>query len=121
MSRTLSLACLITALALPAAAQDSLENASRASGRTANASAELSGAGVLVAAGSVALPIILVGASAQSGGEAVRDSGETLWDEANAPLPVTKETVVAQAAPDVPYDAQKPAKPAQKTPQKTAQ
>ncbi|ESQ79945.1 hypothetical protein [Asticcacaulis sp. YBE204] len=114
MFRIISLACLIAAFALPASAQDSLENTSRASGNSAEATAQLSGAGVLVAVGSVALPVIMVGASAESAGEAIRDSGETAWDEANKPLPVSKEVVVAQAAPDVPYDVQKPAKPAPK-------
>jgi|GEM_PF-1498541 len=91
-----------SALALPAAAQDSLENASTASAHTVNASGELSGAGVMVVAGSAALPFIAAGASAESTGAAIRDSGEAVWDEANAPLKVSPETVVAQDAPQVP-------------------
>ncbi|WP_298333119.1 hypothetical protein [Asticcacaulis sp.] len=113
MFKPIALILFASALALPAAAQDSLENTSKAAANSVEATAQLSGAGVMVVAGSAALPFVAVGASAESTGAALRDSGEAVWDEANKPLTVSPETVVAQDAPDVPREAEKPQKKAQ--------
>lgn len=92
-------------IAAPAYAQDSLGNVSKASGDSVVATAQLAEAGVKVVVGVVALPFVAVGTVAESGGAAIRDSGQAVWDEANGPLQISPETVTAQPAPQVPYDA----------------
>lgn len=88
----------------PACAQDSLTNASKASGDSVVAVAELSEAGVKVVAGAVALPFYAVGSATENGGRVIRESSEQVWDSANGPLTISPETPTAQPAPDVPYD-----------------
>jgi accessory colonization factor AcfC len=91
------LVCFTIAAALvaaPAYAQDSLGNVSKASGDSVVATAQLAEAGVKVVV-------------AESGGAAIRASGQAVWDEANGPLEISPETVTAQPAPKVPYDADK--------------
>ena len=109
----------IAAVAMAASsvhAQDSISNVSKATGDSVTAVAELSEAGVKVVAGAVAVPFVAVGAVAESAGTGIRESGQALWDGANTPLTISPETVTAQAAPQVPYDAKRqpaaPAKPA---------
>lgn len=97
-------AAALAIVATSAHAQDSLANVSKASADSAVAVAELTEAGVKVVAGTVALPFIAAGTAAEGAGRAVRQGGEDVWDSANAPLDVSPETVVAQAAPQVPYD-----------------
>ncbi len=100
---------IVAVLALAASsvhAQDSMANLSKASGDSVASTAELAEAGVKVVAGTVALPFVAVGSVTESAGRAVRQGGESLWDSANGPLDISPETVVpAQAAPQVPYDA----------------
>ncbi len=86
-------------------AQDSISNVSKATGDSVIAVAELSEAGVKVVAGAVAVPFVAVGAVAESAGTGLRESGQALWDGANTPLTVSPETVTAQPAPQVPYNA----------------
>ncbi len=97
---------LLAASATIAQAQESVDNASQESGQSAVAMGQLSVAGVKVVAGSVALPIMLAGSTATAGGSAVAELGSDMWQSANAPLEVSPETIVAQPAPQVPYDAQ---------------
>ena len=101
--------CLaVTALALAATtahAQDSLSNLSKASGDSVVSTAELAEAGVKTVVGVVALPFVAVGTVAESGGRAVREGGEGAWNAANGPLDISPETVTAQPAPQVPYNA----------------
>lgn len=94
----------VLALAATGAQADSLGNASKASGDSVIAVAELAESGVKLVAGAVALPFVVVGSAAESAGGAVRESGEDVWDSANEPLEVSPETVTAQPAPQVPYD-----------------
>ncbi|ESQ91377.1 hypothetical protein [Asticcacaulis benevestitus] len=99
-------ASLLTAAAANGVhAQDSLANASQASGESLVSTARLSEAGVKVVAGAVALPFVAAGAVIEGSGRVVRDSAGAVWDEANGPLEISPETVVAQPAPQVPYDA----------------
>ena len=92
--------------ATSAHAQDSMANLSKVSGDSVASTAELAEAGVKVVAGTVALPFIAAGTVAESGGRALREGGESVWDSANGPLDISPETVVpAQPAPQVPYDA----------------
>ncbi len=107
MTKTLILtATLMLGAATGVHAQDSLANASKASGDSVVATAELTEAGVKVVAGVVALPFVAAGAVAEGSGHTVREAGQGLWDAANGPLEVSPETVVAQPAPQVPYKAQ---------------
>lgn len=92
-----------------AQAADSLDNTSKAAGDSVIATAKLAASGVQVVAGVAAIPVMGVGSAAQSTGEILQDSGEAVWTAANTPLEVSDETVVAQPAPAVPYEAQ-PAK-----------
>jgi hypothetical protein len=93
-------------MTLGAYAQDSLGNVSTASGDSLEASARLAEAGVKTVVGVVALPFVAVGAIAESGGGAVRQSGEAVWDSANGPLEIGNDTVIAQGRPSVPYEPQ---------------
>ena len=98
-------ASLLTAAAANGVhAQDSLANASQASGESLVSTARLSEAGVKVVAGAVALPFVAAGAIVEGSGRVVRVSADAVWDEANGPLEISPETVVAQPAPQVPYD-----------------
>jgi len=92
-------------IAAPAYAQDSLGNVSKASGDSVVATAQLAEAGIKVVVGVVALPFVAVGTVTESSGAAIRDSGQAVWDEANGPLQISPDTVAAQPAPQVPYDA----------------
>ena len=85
-------------------AQDSVTNASKASGDSVVAVAELSEAGVKVVAGAVALPLYAVGDITEHTGRFVRQTSGQVWDSANGPLEISPETPVAQPAPNVPYD-----------------
>jgi hypothetical protein len=107
MKRLVSLTIAATLVAAPVYAQDSLGNVSKASGDSVVATAQLAEAGVKVVVGVAALPFIVVGTAAESGGAALRGSGQAVWDEANGPLEISPETVTAQPAPQVPYDADK--------------
>ena len=105
-----AIAALLTAglytsgLVSAAQAQDSVTNASKASGDSVVAVAELSEAGVKVVAGAVALPFYAVGSATENGGRALRQTSEQVWDSANGPLDISPETPTAQPAPNVPYD-----------------
>ncbi len=88
-------------------AQDSLSNLSKASADSAVSTAELAEAGVKTVVGVVALPFMVAGTVAESSGRAVREGGEDAWNAANGPLEISPETVTAQPAPQVPYDAQR--------------
>jgi len=107
MKRLVCYTIAATLVAAPASAQDSVGNVSKASGDSVIATAQLAEAGVKVVVGVVALPFVAVGTVAESGGAAIRDSGQAVWDEANGPLDISPETVTAQPAPQVPYDADK--------------
>lgn len=105
MIRLVCLTVAAVTIAAPAHAQDSLGNVSKASGDSVVATAQLAEAGVKVVVGTVALPFVALGAATESGGAALRESGQAVWDEANGPLEISPETVTAQPAPQVPYDA----------------
>jgi hypothetical protein len=105
MIRLVCLTIAAATIAAPAYAQDSLGNVSKASGDSVVATAELAEAGVKVVVGTVALPFIAIGTATESGGAVLRDSGQTVWDDANGPLEISPETVTAQPAPRVPYSA----------------
>ena len=96
----------VALVATSAHAQDSISNVSKAAGDSVTAVAELSEAGVKVVAGAMAVPFVAVGTVAESAGTGIRESGQALWEGANTPLTVSPETVTAQAAPQVPYNAE---------------
>ncbi|MDC7676309.1 hypothetical protein [Asticcacaulis machinosus] len=108
MFKALTPAFIVSAALLTSQAQaaDSLDNTSKAAGESVIATAKLAASGVQVVAGVAAIPVMGVGSAAQSTGEILQDSGEAVWTAANTPLEVSDETVVAQPAPTVPYDAQ---------------
>lgn len=108
MFKTLSPAIIVGAALLTSQAQaaDSVENTSNAAGESVIATAKLAASGVQVVAGVAAIPVMGVGSAAQSTGEILQDSGEAVWTAANTPLEVSDDTVVAQPAQTVPYDAQ---------------
>ena len=115
MFKPVSVLLPVSALALmPAAvhAQDSLSNLSKASGDSVVAAGQMSEAGVNVVAGAVALPFIVAGGASEGLGGSVRESGEAVWDDANGPLDISPETLTAQPAPQVPYEAQRRRDPA---------
>lgn len=98
----LATGCLMAASSVHA--QDSLANLSKASADSAVATAELAEAGVKVVGGVAAAPFIAAGTITEGAGRAMRQGGEAMWDSANGPLEISPETVVADPAPQVPYD-----------------
>ncbi len=100
----LSIIAMVGLSGTAAHAQDSLANASKASVDSAVAIGEMTEAGVKVVAGAVALPFVAAGVVTESAGNAMRQGGQAVWDDANGPLVISPETVTAQPAPQVPYD-----------------
>lgn len=122
--RTVPIAALaLAALAGPAVAQDSGQHASAAIGGGSEVAGHLAASGVQTAVGVSALPAGAVGAASVVGGSAIAAGGsavagagagvsEAAGDSAgfaSGPLKVDDRVVVSpDAAPNVPYDAQKP-------------
>lgn len=97
-------ATILTVLALhtPAAmAAGSTNHSGQASTHSALATSHATVAGAKLAAGAVAVPLIIVGEAGKASGAA----GEHLWDAAHAsigaPLPVADETYLTGPAPDI--------------------
>lgn len=125
--RALPFALLLAALAAPAFAQDSAQNASAAGGASSEVAGHLTASGVQTAVGVSAVPASAVGTASAVGGSAVAAGGSAVAgagaglseaagasaDFASGPLKVDDRVVVSpDAAPNVPYDAQKqPPKP----------
>jgi hypothetical protein len=120
MRSRLAAAMAFVAFAAPAAAlaQDSVQNGSNAVAASAEAVGDLALSGVQTASAVSVVPVsvaaagsVVVGAGlTEAGGDssvAARDSAAF----ASTPLPVTKRVIVAQPAPEVPYDAQPTKKP----------
>lgn len=121
--RALPFALLLAALAGPAFAQDSAENASAAAGASSEVAGHLAASGVQTAVGVSAVPASVVGTASVVGGSAVAAGGSAVAgagaglseaaagsaDFASGPLKVDDRVVVSpDAAPNVPYDAQAP-------------
>ena len=107
----------------------SQRDASQASGQASEAAARLASTGVVVALAVTAVPSVVKGMVRDSARQVItqsaRDSGiptqsartkqstssisQSTSDQSSAPLEISPETVIAQPAPKVPYDAaQKP-------------
>ena len=100
----IALAAVMTtaALSAPAFAQDSLANASQASGESLEAAAALSEAGVKVTLGSVAVPLASAAAVTSAAGSTAEAIAGELWDTANSPLHIDDDIILAAPAPDGP-------------------
>lgn len=98
----LAAAALAAALTAGPAAADSLQNASDATGDSLEASARIVASGGQIVLGAVAIPLTAGGGLSEATGEAAADSGEALWQTANAPLVVDDAVMVAAPPPDVP-------------------
>lgn len=90
---------LVAALVADGAFADSFQNASTASGDSAEASARLAASGAQITLGAVAIPLQAVGELTTAAGEATSWVGEGLWDVANQPLTVSGEVLTAVPPP----------------------
>lgn len=117
-ARVAALAGLITlALSAAAYAQDSTQNGSKAIGAGSEVVKDLTESGVQTASAVGVVPASTAAGGSAVAGASVQGAGGTASTVAGAsadfgtkPLAVTKSVVVAQPAPQVPYEAQ-PAKP----------
>jgi hypothetical protein len=92
--------CLVTALfslasAMPASAGGAAEHFSESVAHSAQAVGHSAAAGFKVVFAAAAVPLMVVGEIGKASGQI----GEELWEEANRPLEVTEEVVVAGPTP----------------------
>lgn len=78
-----------------AGAQSSIQHSGQAVIHSANAFAQSVEGGAKLVSGVVAIPLIAAGAVGELSGEV----GNTLWETANAPLPISDEVVTAGPPP----------------------
>lgn len=90
---------LVAALVADGAFADSFQNASTASGDSAEASARLAASGAQITLGAVAIPLQAIGGLTTVAGESVSEIGEDFWDAANQPLTVSDEVLTAMPPP----------------------
>lgn len=90
---------LVAALVAEGAFADSFQNASTASGDSAEASARLAASGAQITLGAVAIPLQAIGGLTVAAGESVNWIGEEFWDAANQPLTVSEEVLTAVPPP----------------------
>ena len=108
LAATAQLAILATVVAFPAAAQsdDDITQSVAASKESAVSSVRLTAAGVKLAAGVAFAPIRRTVHDSERAGQAIGESGRMADESADGHLEVSPETVQAQPAPKVPYEAQ---------------
>ena len=97
---------LVAALVADGAFADSFQNASTASGDSAEASARLAASGAQITLGAVAIPLQALGGITTAVGESASWVGEEFWETANQPLTVSDEVLTAVPPPSVAPAAQ---------------
>jgi hypothetical protein len=99
-------AAMLMATAVPAMGHaDDLTQSAAASRDSVVASAKLTAAGVKLVAGVAFAPVRRTLRDSDRAAQAAGESGRFVNDSANGHLEVSPETVQAQPAPNVPYDA----------------
>lgn len=90
---------LVAALVADGAFADSFQNASTASGDSAEASARLAASGAQITLGAIAIPLQAVGGLTTAVGESASWMGAEFWEAANEPLTVSDEVLTAVPPP----------------------
>lgn len=90
---------LVAALVAEGAFADSFQNASTASGDSAEASARLAASSAQITLGAVAIPLQAVGGITTATGDAVSWFAEEFWEAANEPLTISDDVLTAVPPP----------------------
>ncbi len=90
---------VVATLTAEGAFADSFQNASTASGDSAEASTRLAASGAQLTLGAVAIPLQAADELSTAVGEASSWVGEDLWETANEPLTVSNEVLTAVPPP----------------------
>ncbi len=93
--RTIGSTAILLGLSTPVYAGGSAQNFSDSLDHSAQAVALSTVAGLQLVSGAVAIPLMITGEIGKASGEI----GESLWEEANAPLPITEEVFTAGPTP----------------------
>ncbi len=88
-------AAILLSISIPVYAGGSAQHFSNSLDHSAQALAHSTVAGFKLASGAVAIPLMMSGEIGKASGEV----GETLWDEANTPLPSTNEVITVGPTP----------------------
>ncbi len=87
--RNIGSAATLLSLSMPVFAGGSAKHFSDSLDHSAQALAHSTVAGFKLVSGAVAIPLMISGEIGKASGEI----GESLWDEANTPLPITEEVI----------------------------
>jgi len=87
--RTIGSTAILLSLSIPVYAGGSAQHFSDSIDHSAQALGHVTVAGLKLVSGAVAIPLMISGEI----GKAIGEIGETLWDEANTPLPITEEVI----------------------------
>ncbi len=93
--RTIGSTAILLGLSVPVYAGGSAQHFSDSLDHSAQALGHVTVAGLKLVSGAVAIPLMMSGEIGKASGEI----GESLWEEANAPLPITEEVITVGPTP----------------------
>ena len=93
--QTISSTAMLFSLSMPVIAGGSAQHFSDSLDHSVQALGHSTVAGLKLVSGAVAIPLMMSGEIGKASGEI----GESLWDEANSPLPITEEIITVGPAP----------------------
>jgi len=93
--QTISTTAMLLILSMPVIAGGSAQHFSNSLDHSVQALGHSTVAGFKLVSGAVAIPLMISGEIGKASGEI----GESLWDEANAPLPITEEVITVGPTP----------------------
>ncbi len=93
--QTISSVVILLSLSIPVFAGGSAQHFSNALNHSAQALVHSAAASIKLVSGVVAIPLMISGEIGKASGEI----GETFWEEANKPLPITEEMITVGPTP----------------------
>jgi hypothetical protein len=93
--RNIGSVATLLSLSMPVFAGGSAQHFSDSLDHSAQALGHVTVAGLKLVSGAVAIPLMMSGEIGKASGEI----GESLWEEANAPLPITEEVITVGPTP----------------------
>ena len=93
--RTIGSTAILLGLSVPVYAGGSAQHFSDSLDHSVQALGHVTVAGLKLVSGAVAIPLMMSGEIGKASGEI----GESLWEEANAPLPITEEVITVGPTP----------------------
>ncbi len=93
--RNIGSVATLLSLSMPVFAGGSAQHFSDSLDHSAQALGHVTVAGLKLVSGAVAIPLMISGEIGKASGEI----GESLWEEANAPLPITEEVITVGPTP----------------------